>query len=155
MSSLESIIKLLPQEVQSQPNLIENHKIYLELHPILEDLCNNLIKNQKSIWIPFHSPPSCSLYLIQRHLDHLIPLVNEDFSKSFLILDRLTLKLCELYLFGLKAKFDFCHKCSNFSIAYQSFTICKCDSDFVEDLKLFQSWYDFKDAYLKKIENQK
>ena len=154
MISIESIMQLLPQESEKQLNLIENHKIYLEFHPILEDLCNNLFSNQKSIMIPFHTPPSCYLFQIQRHLDYLIPLITEEFSKSFLILDRLTLKFCELYLFGLKTNFDFCSKCSNFSIIYHSFTICKCDLLFAEDLKLFKLWHEFKIISLKKIEIQ-
>ena len=139
-----SIIQQLPADIQSNPSAIENHYLYLQYHPILNDLCYKLFSNPKSIVTPFQTPPSREIFIIIRHLDQLLHKTNEGLHKSILILDLLTLKLCEFYLLGLDTKFEICSNCSCFSINYNSFTICGCDQDFIEEIKLFKKWFEYK-----------
>lgn len=144
MYSAVSIIQQIPPEIQNNPKALENHNIYLRFHPILHDLCIKLFSNPKSIVAPYQIPPSRDVFIIINHLEQLIHINTDELYRAITILDLFTLKFCEFYLLGLETTFENCYKCSHFSINYQSYTICACDQNFIEELNMFKNWFAYK-----------
>jgi hypothetical protein len=122
-------------------NSIPIQKYYQEFRPILEEYRKILMTEPRKMQNPIQIVPDIKLLFIEKFLEEQININDAGQNNDLLYLDKFTLKLLELYFFGIETKFDQCSTCSFFSITYPSFKICACDKDFQVDLTAYKTFH--------------